>query len=308
MEKKEIYGGDLREQLAANARDRMQRFLLLEGKVRGAIINGTKLVNEMRANHSLGILETLVLGHAYIGALLMTSNMKSADTLSLKIDCSGRIKGLSVEANAFGEVRGYLLRNPIPLEKPLESFDLSPFFKEGTLSVSKMLEKGKRPFTGQVTLKYGTVAQDLAYFALKSEQIPSSFSLSVKFDREGNTTGAGGLLLQAMPGADPSHISKIEEAVGDFPSIGESFAERKEMDMLILQRFPEFTPKLLDSRRVAFMCHCNQNRFSQFLRQLPDNDRKDISRNGPFPLVLTCHNCSSRYTFAKEKVEAIFAG
>lgn len=306
MEKKEIYGGDLREQLAANARDRMQKFLLLEGKVRGAIINGTKLVNEMRANHSLGILETLVLGHAYIGALLMTSNMKSADSLSLKIDCSGPIKGLSVEANSFGEVRGYLLQNPIPLDKPLESFDLSPFFKDGTLSVTKMLEKGKRPFTSQVTLKYGTVAQDLAYFALKSEQIPSSFSLSVKFDRDGKATGAGGLMLQAMPGADPSYISKIEEAVGDFPSIGESFAEQKEMDMLILQQFPEYAPKLLDSRRVAFMCHCSHKRFGQFLRQLPENDREDISQNGPFPLVLTCHNCSSRYSFTEEQVRTIF--
>ena len=31
-------------------------------------MHGTRMINEMRANHELGILETLVLGRAYLGA------------------------------------------------------------------------------------------------------------------------------------------------------------------------------------------------------------------------------------------------
>ena len=40
-------------------------------------MNGTRMVNEMRANHELGVLETLVLGRAYIGAGLMAADLKS---------------------------------------------------------------------------------------------------------------------------------------------------------------------------------------------------------------------------------------
>jgi molecular chaperone Hsp33 len=139
MKKKKPYGDTLKEQLLAGARDRLHNFLLADGAVRGVIMNGTRMVNEMRANHELGILETLVLGRVYLGAALMSADLKSNDRISIKIDCSGPIKGLVVEANAFGEVRGFLKNVPIPIEKPMEDFNLSPFFGAGFLSVTKYL-------------------------------------------------------------------------------------------------------------------------------------------------------------------------
>ena len=61
MQKKKIYGDTLKEQLLASAKDRLYNFLLADGAIRGVIVNGTRMINEMRANHELGILETLVL-------------------------------------------------------------------------------------------------------------------------------------------------------------------------------------------------------------------------------------------------------
>jgi molecular chaperone Hsp33 len=148
-------------------------------------MNGTRMINEMRANHDLGILETLVLGRAYLGIGLMSAGLKGNDRLGLRIDCSGSIRGLAVEANAFGEVRGFLKNPSIPLAQPLKSFDLSPFFGAGLLTVTRYLQAAKHPFTGQVELRYGNLAQDLAYYHLTSEQIPSAFNLSIKFDRAG---------------------------------------------------------------------------------------------------------------------------
>ena len=125
MIKKKPYGDTLKEQLLAGARDRLYNFLLSDGAVHGVILNGTRMVNEMRANHELGILETLVLGRAYLGAGLMSASLKSNDRIALKFDCSGPIKGLVVEANAFGEVRGFLKNVPIPIANPLEDFNLA---------------------------------------------------------------------------------------------------------------------------------------------------------------------------------------
>ena len=118
MQKKQPYGDTLKDKLLASAKDRLHKFLLADGAIRGAIMNGTRMVNEMRTNHELGILETLVLGRAYLGAGLMAADLKSDDRISIKFDCSGPIKGLVVEANAFGEVRGFLKQVPIPLNKP----------------------------------------------------------------------------------------------------------------------------------------------------------------------------------------------
>ena len=64
MQKTKPYGETLKEQLRAGSKDRLYNFLLADGAVRGVIMNGTRMVNEMRANHDLGILETLVSGSA----------------------------------------------------------------------------------------------------------------------------------------------------------------------------------------------------------------------------------------------------
>jgi len=306
MIKKKPYGDTLKEQLLAGARDRLHNFLLADGAVRGVIMNGTRMVNEMRTNHELGILETLVLGRVYLGAVLISADLKSNDRISIKIDCSGPIKGLVVEANAFGEVRGFLKRVPIPIDKPMESFDLSPFFGAGFLLVTKYLEDAKQPFTGQVMIKYGNIAKDLANYYLTSEQIPTAFNLSIKFDKEGRVTGAGGLFLQAMPQADDDLTAGMEKRVTDLFSLGEVFSEDKDPENLIAAAFKDYSPHFLAGHRIEFMCHCNLKQVRSLLMLLPIGDLKDIRDNGPFPLEMRCHYCNTVYHFAKEDIRKIY--
>jgi len=128
MEKKKLFGNTLKEQYLASARDRRHNFLLSGGAMRGVILNGTRMVNEMRSNHELGILETLVLGRAYLGAALMAADLKGNDRIAVRIECSGPIQGLNVEANAFAEVRGYLklVASSAQPEKDLDDLVTAP--------------------------------------------------------------------------------------------------------------------------------------------------------------------------------------
>ncbi len=306
MQKKKPYGDTLKEQLLAGARDRLHRFFLADGAIRGAILNGTRMVNEMRTNHELGILETLVLGRAYIGAALMSADLKSNDRLSLKIDCSGPIKGLVVEANAFGEVRGFLKQVPVPLDQPMESFDLSPFFGAGFLAVTKYLQDAKQPFTGQVMLKYGNIAKDLANYYFTSEQVPTAFNLGIKFDKEGRVTGAGGLFLQAMPQADDDLTAALEDRVTRLPSLGEEFTADNDPATLVSKAFDEYSPQFLANHRIEFMCHCNREKLRNLLTLLPFDELKDMRDNGPFPLEMTCHYCNTQFHFSREELKEIY--
>jgi molecular chaperone Hsp33 len=305
MQKKKPYGETLKEKLIASAKDRLYNFLLADGAIRGVIMNGTRMVNEMRANHELGVLETLVLGRAYLGAGLMSADLKSNDRISIKFDCSGPIKGLVVEANAFGEVRGFLKQVPIPLDKPMDSFDLSPFFGAGFLSVTKYLEDAKQPFTGQIILKYGNIAKDLANYYLTSEQVPTAFSLSIKFDKEGQVAGAGGLFLQAMPRADDDLTAGLEERVTGLPSLGEVLTTDVDPVSLVTEAFKDYSPQFLANHRIEFMCHCNREKVHSLLTLLPLDELKDICDNGPFPLEMCCHYCNTLYHFTREDLQEI---
>lgn len=305
MKKTKPFGATIKEQLLASARDRVYSFLLADDTVRGAFINGTRMVNEMRSNFNYGVLETLIAGHAYLAAGLMSTNLKGNDRLSLEINCSGPIKGLSIDVNAFGEVRGYLKEFPIPLEKPLESFDQSPFFGNGLLKITKYLEDLKQPYTGQTILKYGNIAEDLAFYFFTSEQTPTVFNLSIQFDSEGDVTGAGGLFLQAMPGATEETLVSLENTIGRLASPGEMMAENKEPAEIIEEAFTGLSPKMLDNYRIEFFCRCTEETIGNYIKMLPVEDLSDISQNGPFPLVTTCHNCNTEYRFSREEIKAI---
>ena len=306
MKKVEPYGTSLKAQLQASARDRLAHFILADGAMRGVILNGTRMVNEMRSNHELGILETLALGRAYLGAGLMASILKGSDRVKLQIECSGPIKGLTVEANAYGEVRGYLHRVPIPIDRPLENFNLAPFLGAGFLAVTRYLENAPRPFAGKVILKYGEIAKDLAYYYLTSEQIPTAVNLGIQFDKAGNAVGAGGLLLQAMPVAQDALVTEIETRVPKMPSLGKYFADRGQPVALIDQYFRAYNPKVLKEKRIEFMCHCNAHRLRNLLTLLPVDELADLRREGPFPVEIRCHFCNTPYHFDQSEIDAIY--
>ena len=307
MEKKPLPGEELKDRLKSAARDRLHRFMLSDGEVRGALVHGTRVIQEMRANHGLGMLETFVLGHAYLGALLIASTLKGKDRLALQIECSGPVGGLVVEANAYGEVRGYLKSVPIAVEQPLENFNLSPFFGAGFISLTRYLEDAKHPFTGQVALRHGNIAQDLAHYYLTSEQIPTAFNLSIKFTPEGEIAGAGGLFLQVMPDAAETTTLQLEKIVYRLPSIGEVCAKGKDIAYFLQSHFAPLNPVLLDQPRVEFFCRCRREQVAGILRMLPKEELRDIRDNGPFPVELRCHNCNTVYLFDREDLAELYS-
>ncbi|MFA6284585.1 MAG: Hsp33 family molecular chaperone HslO [Desulfurivibrionaceae bacterium] len=283
--------------------DRRTRFLLSGKEVRGVLVRGTGLVSEMRARHGLGLLETLVLGHGCLAATLLATTLKGdKDRLALRIECSGPIKGLVAEANGVGEVRGYLRQNPIPLEKPLESFDLSPFFGAGFLSVSTYLEGSSQPFTGTTMLEHGNLALDLSHYFQTSEQTPTAIALSIQFNSEGLPVGAGGLLLQGMPGARPELMAELEDRIAGLPSLGRYFAEGGDAEGLLEKEFAAFQPELLTTTPVAFACPCSKENISVRLLTLPEKDLDDL-RSGSFPVEACCHYCNTTYLFERQDLK-----
>jgi len=290
------------------AADGMDIFLVSDSNYRGAVINATRLVNQIRVNHELGILETLLLGHSYIAAGLLTSLVKGNDRIVMTMECDGPARGVAVESNARGEIRGYLRANPIPIEGPVESFDLAPYIQGGTLSITRHLEMARTPFVGHVTIEYGNLAKDLANYFVVSEQLPTAVSLSIQFDREGRVSGAGGLFLQSMPGADRSAGGPLEDRVRELPSLGSLFANGDTPANVINTHLYDFGPEIIGTRSIEFSCHCNKEIYRDYIASLPEEELADIRENGPFPLKVTCHNCNTTYTYEKEEIEAIVSG
>jgi len=288
---------------------RLLSFLLADKSVRGVILDGTILVREMQNRHELGPLETLILGQALLVTTLMASTLKGLDQISLRIDCSGPVKGLVSEATAGGEVRGYLKKNPIPLATPLADLDeaksLNPCWGEGLLTINHYLAEGRQPFSGSVMLQSGHIASEVARYYLLSEQIPTAIHLSLFFDSHGRVIGAGGLLIQALPGAGVKVMADLEQITNSLPSLAKVLAEDRQLEPWLSHQFALFRPETLEERPVRFHCRCNEHRMHHLLLHLPLADLEEMHDNGPFPIQLSCHFCNQTYLFSRKELADI---
>ncbi len=305
MIKTKIEDSVLVEHLKSLEDDRREIFLIADGSIRVSAVSATRLLNEMRANHNTGLVETYMLGQGYIAGALLSSAVKGNDRIQMTIDSGGPVKGISIEAWACGAVRGYLVNNPIPLEKPLESLDTSPIFGPGFLTITKILEGSKTPFSGQVMLEYGHLAQDLALYYAKSEQTPSLFSLSISFDREGRVWGAGGIMMQALPECDTSILEKLQTQSGLLSKMGESIGEGNSVRDYIMDRFSSYGVDYLGHTPIGFSCPCSRKNYERYLVNLPQKEKDEIL-GGSFPLMIQCFNCGTEYEFSKEQLEELF--
>ncbi|WP_457552392.1 Hsp33 family molecular chaperone HslO [Desulfobacula sp.] len=306
MIKKDIYNKDVKELFKASAKDRVFRFVMADRMIRGAIVHSTRMVNEMRANHDLGPLDTLVLGQAYIAAGLLCSGLKNKkDRISINIQCSGPIKGLDVESNVFGEVRGYLKTQHIDVKNLKKIKYLSTLYGAGFLTVTKYLDNSPTPYSGQVALEHGSIAEDLANYFLISEQIPTAFKLSVFLNDKEDVKGAGGIFLQALPGADPGKVAKAEKMIQHIESLGELFAKGQTPEQVIQKAFLSLEPQFLTSSRVEFFCRCSKDRMQGYLKNIDKKEKKDMIKNGPFPTKVRCHHCNSVYSFSKDELRKL---
>ena len=80
--------------------------------------------------------------------------------------------------------------------------------RDGLLLVIRDYGEGE-PYMGQIELVSGEIAEDITNYFATSEQIPTVCALGVLLDKDDHKVLlAGGLLIQALPGADDAAFGK----------------------------------------------------------------------------------------------------
>lgn len=318
MNKIELADKELQTHLDSLEPDKLRIFTMANGRVRGALFHGTRFVNQIRAQHNLGILETYILGQAGLCSALTIPMMKDMEHTAIHFEGTGTAEGYSMEADSSGYVRGYLNVDNIPLEKPLENWDLKPFLGAGNLTFSRIHKDDKYPQSSTVDVDGEDIAKDFATYFAQSEQINTAFNSSIQFDKQGRVVGAGAMYIQIMPktggtakvGAqvdshaeetedDEELLRKVENAFKACPSIGLLYSE-KEVDSedIILGLFREFKPTITVTRDIIFDCPCNKEFFVNYLKTLSEDQLKDL----PDPIEVTCRNCGSVYKIPRNEI------
>ncbi len=286
--------------------DRLTR-LICEGlNLRAYTVTSMDIVREITSLHNTSPNATMALGRTITAAALLSAMLKpdSDQSLLVKIEGTGPIREIHAQADARGNIRGYVA-NPQPdITGSLETLSFSKTIGAGFLTVRRDIGM-KEPYTSVIPLQTGEVAGDVAYYLTVSEQVPSAVIIALTLDREGVITSSGGILIQTFPGTPEESIAGVEENIASMKrSLGESLREGEDIQNVLKGLFNHVEPAVLDSRPIRASCRCDRGMIRAMLGSLHREDlREMIDKDGG--AEITCTFCMKKYQFDKNELTRI---
>ncbi len=284
---------------------RIVRVISKDASVVCSAIDGKDIVGEIERIHKTSAVVTAALGRLSLGASLMGFGLKGKnDTVTVRMNGNGPAGALIAVADSFGNVKSYV-ENPV-VELPLNSFGKldvrGAVGREGTLSVVKDLGL-KEPYSGQVPIVSGEIAEDITSYLAISEQIPSVCALGVLVNPDLSVANAGGYLIQLLPFAPESAIDVIENNIKTLSSVTQLYSQGMTVDQIALKTLEGLEPNILDDFEVNYKCDCSRERVERALQSIGENDLRDMARDEV--TEVKCHFCDKVYKFTSEEVLAL---
>lgn len=274
------------------------------GKIRVFAARTTQLVSELQRRHQTLPTATAALGRTATAGAIMGAMLKGEEKLTVQVKGDGPVGQVVVDANAYGEVRGYVDNPEVMLPSNAQGkLDVAGAVgTTGYLHVIKDLGL-KEPYRGSIPLVSGELGEDFTYYFAVSEQTPSAVGLGVLVDVDGSVIHAGGFIVQLMPGLTDEEITRLEQAVGTMPHVT-ALLDQGETPEGILRRIVGDDLQIHDTMELKFQCKCSEERVAQTLISLGESELQQIIEDDGKAEVV-CHFCNEAYTFDRDQLEKL---
>lgn len=277
--------------------DYMIRATAAEGQVRAFAATTRDTVEFARSAHNTSPVATAALGRLLTGSAMMGAMMKGEkDLLTVKIEGDGPIGGLTVTADAKGDVKGYVFHPEVMLPpNDKGKLDVGGALGIGVLTVIRDIGM-KEPYVGQTILVSGEIAEDLTYYFAISEQVPSSVGLGVLLDKENHVKQAGGFIIQVMPNAEDSVVDMVEDSVKHVHSVTDLLEQGMTPEDMIRHLMGALDVEILDRIPTQYACNCSKERVASAVASIGRKDLQEMIDTGE-TVEVNCHFCGSHYYF-----------
>lgn len=288
-------------------KDYIVRASLANDSVRAFAISSTHLVAEARERHRTLPVVTATLGRLLSAGAIMGSMMKGEkDIVTVSLKGDGPAGYITVTADSHGHVKGFP-GNPnvdIP-RKYAGKLDVGAAVGRGLLTVSYDLGL-KEPYSGQVEIQTGEVAEDLAYYFTVSEQLPSAVGLGVMVDTDSSVKHAGGFIVQLLPDAPEDVIELLEKKLANLEPVTTMMEKGMTPEDMLSYIFEGVDIEFTERHDVEFYCDCSKEKVKRALAAISDKDLQDIV-NDDEAIEVKCFFCNTAYKFSIADIKDILS-
>jgi molecular chaperone Hsp33 len=255
----------------------------------------TRLLHGLSPTAAHAFAEGLAAG-ALVGAL-----QKTAARVNLQLAGNGPLRGLFVDADPEGNVRGYVRAPAVHLPGEPGAAVARALGTDGYLSVIRDLGGGQF-YRSAVDRRGEPLADVLRRWFAASEQVETAVDLAV-VPRDGEPLGdVAGVLVQRLPDGDAGAVEAVRQALAGGALARALQAGGGAQDVLGAVAGQGF--ELLADGVIAYRCGCG-----------PERARAAVSALGPAGVAevlaaegraeVTCEFCHAHYVVGREELEEL---
>lgn len=273
------------------------------GLVRAVAVSLTDAAREAQRVHQAWPVAAAAMGRLMTTAAMLAGDFKDDEgRITVEVLGGGPLGRVVAEIRPDGHLRTRVQHPGVDL----------PLRDDGKLAVGQAVgtdgyfrvlrqDPGGQWYQGQVELQTGEIGEDFLHYLWQSEQVPSAVSVGVLVGTEGRVIGAGGVMVQSLPGCPPSLVDEVASAFQRLTQISRRIADGETLTSLVAQVIPE-PIHWYPEEPLAFHCWCDREPIRDTLKTLPDTDLVDLIRDGG--AEVTCHYCRRAYHFTAQELQS----
>ena len=267
------------------------------------IADTTDIVQEAAAIHKYDKYSIEVFGKFCTLAVLMGATLKGEDKLTIRTDTEGYIKNIVVNSDASGNIKGYLANTDAENIEHLG---------KGMMRIIKDMGL-KEPYVAITDIDYTNLPNDISAFFYNSEQVPTVISIAGQCTNDGKILCAGAFMVQLLPNADESFITKLEQKVQAIRPMNELMLGGMTLEQIANLLYDDMDTEddslveefeILENKEVRYQCDCNSDRFYRGILTLGKDDLKHIFEEEK-EIEAECQFCGKRYKFLEKDFEEV---
>ena len=288
--------------------DRIIRCITSDGAVVISAAETSDIVYKASKIHKTSPVATAALGRLLTGCSIMGAQLKQKDaSITLRVNGDNGLTGAVIAvSDSRGNVRGYV-QNPSCQTEYYPNGKLNvgkAVGNTGVLNVMRDYGTGE-PYIGTVPLVSGEIAEDITSYYATSEQIPTVCALGVLLDKESHEVLlSGGFLLQLLPGAINSTITRIEKNIEKLEPVTTMLAKGMDIKQICYAALEGFDVEILDEMPINYVCGCSREKVERAYMLMSDEDIRESAGEKGYSEA-SCHFCNKVYRFNKQELEKI---
>lgn len=237
--------------------DSVQRFLLEELDIRGAIVKLDASWRAIQAQHDYPPAVRELLGQMCAVTSMISANLKQAGRLTFQLSGHGPVSMLVIDCSQDLNLRGYARHEGVTTETALPAL-----LGDGRLMMTLDIESARQPWQSMVPVEADSIAGVFEHYLAQSEQQPAVLVLAASAEQ------VAGLFLQKLPGADLKDVDGWNRVRQLANTVSEAELLAQPAETLLTRLFHEETVRVFTPVPVRHDFPPQPEKIADMLRSL----------------------------------------